>query len=87
MQSCQTRRDQPEDFRRYFERGDIDQFRAKSIRDRLVKAVLVNDTLIHDCFCDRLAILDRFQQDVLGLRSVQETLLDEKISNLCVVHE
>src|SRR5262249_62029133 len=65
---------------------EIEEFSAKAIGNRFVKARPINEAPIDHCLRDGFAVQLYFAQYVFRLRTFQYTLLDKKLSELFFSH-
>ena len=69
-----------------FDRAEINHRRPERVGDRAVELCFVDNAVIDHGLLNRLPVLRRFEQDVLGLGLVHQTLIDEKVGETFVVH-
>ncbi len=86
MKAGETGRDQAQDLRRKFDRFEIDDLGPECLGNREVELVFVDDAVIDHRLLDRLAVLRRLEQDVLGLGPVDQALVDEEVGDAFVIH-
>ena len=66
--------------------GKIDEFRPERIGNDTIESGLIDEAAIDHRLCDRFSVHVRFLQDVVGLRWLQDMLLNKEIGDLLVVH-
>ena len=86
VQSCEAARNQPENFRRDVAIGKIDEIGPERVGDDLIKAALIHEPAIDESLLDVFAVELRLLQNIVGLRRLQDPLLDKKIDDLLRVH-
>jgi len=64
----------------------IDIFETERFGDRLIEAVFIDETAVDHRLHHGFAVQVRLVQNVLGLRRLQDVLLDEKLGDLFLVH-
>src|SRR5207247_8263433 len=64
----------------------IDKLGADPFRNGAIKAGFIYEAAIDHRLHDGLPVLLRFGQDVVGLRFLQDVLIDEKIEDLLFIH-
>ena len=87
MKPREARRNQPQDFRRDFVFGKIDEIGPERVGDDLVKAALIDKPAVDQGLLDVFAVEVRLLQDVIRLRRLKHPLLDEEVGDLFRVHD
>ena len=64
----------------------IDELCPDSFSNGVIKTGFIHEPAINHRLHDGFAVLLRFSQDVVGLRFLQNVLIDEKIENLLMIH-
>ncbi len=83
MQSGQPGRDEMEDLGGELDLIEVDHLGPKRVGDGVIELLFVNNAVIDHRLLDRLAVLGRLEQDVIGLGPVHQALIDEEIGE-CV---
>ncbi len=86
MKASETGRNQAQDLRRKFDRLEIDHLGPERVGNRKIELVFVDDAVVDHRLLDRLAVLRRLEQDVIGLGPVHQALVDEEVGDAFVIH-
>ncbi len=86
MEPGEAGRDETQNLRRELDRFEVDHLRPEGVGDGEIELVLVDDAVIDHRLFDRLAVLRRREQNVVGLGPIHQALVDEEVGDAFVIH-